>query len=81
MAKRLESIRSGIEYQDLVAAEAALEMVDEHESPPIWVSFRNIDSSIENLRDELLEREMFDTLWHANVVIESRRVSENEATI
>src|SRR5579862_8070107 len=41
MAKRLKSIRSGIEYQDLIAAEAALEMMAEHESPPIWISLEN----------------------------------------
>ena len=41
MAKRLKSIRRGIEYQDLVAAEAALEMVTENESPPIWISLEN----------------------------------------
>jgi hypothetical protein len=41
MAKRLKSIRRGIEYQDLVAAEAALEMVTAHESPPIWIALEN----------------------------------------
>ena len=41
MGKRLKSIRAGIRYQDLVAAEALVEMVIERDCPPIWVSLEN----------------------------------------
>lgn len=37
MQKRLTAIRRGIRYQDLVAAEALLDMVNGCTSPPLWV--------------------------------------------
>lgn len=41
MAKRLQTIRRGIEYQDLVAAQAILEMVTTYVAPPTWISLEN----------------------------------------
>jgi AAA ATPase-like protein len=41
MAKRLRSIRRGIRYQDLVAAEAILDMVLDSNAPPDWVMLEN----------------------------------------
>src|SRR5690348_14802456 len=39
--KKLASIRRGITYQDLVAADALLEMVVNDESPHVWVALEN----------------------------------------
>lgn len=41
MGKRLKSIRRGILYQDLVAAEAMLSMVTEADAPPVSVSLED----------------------------------------
>ena len=41
MAKRLSSIRRGIQYQDLVAAEVLLDMVLQDQEVPLWLSLEN----------------------------------------
>jgi len=41
MAKRLSSVRRGIQYQDLVAAEALLDMVFHDQDVPLWVMLEN----------------------------------------
>jgi hypothetical protein len=41
MAKRLSSIRRGIQYQDLVAAEVLLDMVFHDQEIPLWAALEN----------------------------------------
>lgn len=43
MASRLTPIRHGIEYQDLIACEALLDLVSGDERSPDWVSLENSD--------------------------------------
>ncbi|RCS46489.1 ATP-binding protein [Bremerella cremea] len=40
-SKTLRSIRRGIRYQDLVAAESLIAMVTDDDSPPLWVMLEN----------------------------------------